>query len=1214
MKQETNMALFGSYAPPGVYTNVVIANAGQPLFTNARIPVIIGEGQEYFQQNNVELFRGSSNVAQPQVVNENISNQITGITNEAHTTYFPVVVGGNVTGPGSSAVTNNPAYLQVTDNGIPLTVISLDGTTGDFSTQELMTPGDNVEISYYFLRTDTFVPSEDVSDQVPSFAAGDVYDTNGNYLPVSVSLPGVTGNSISISIMDDTLSSPPGTGVLDTQAISGAGTDSIALDIAKVGGGKRTLQDFYLLIQASIPTFDAGHLTAGQPVYAGSPPVLSPLYPAYYVLEGGLGPNTNTLFQVSKVPIVDGSGGGVVTTDPNDVTVIVNGSKVNVASVNGLMGQITVSSPVTFPSTVKISYYTNTYQNTYDIIPAQDVSSIVEVGLGPNRADFVQDTDYSLGTDSNGNSVINWGASTTTTVGVSGTGSTSPFGPLDINTFLLDEMVYLRLCSGDSSGSNLVFTLPDTPVDGTGYGIVTDDPTKIQVYVGFNPVEALESYEPGTSERVIALTGATGQFTLYNAPMFGANVYATYWRNTLNDHSYTATVVTPGISGQGTYTMQDEVGRVLPVVSFDATDSHVTQSGEFADTGIVWPQKHSDLYDAPGQVDETVTLTFVNDGYSHDLNPGAQAYLQTQGLLFFCTMPGAGGDAITIAINNTGTYGPPVVTINAIVFNGVTTTNQIATLAGGGIHTTFGTVLVEIITPGSVTTAAALHLAGGVDPANPEPYSLRYQVTSNNPHGSGGLNVLDPATHEVTGSGGVFGYLDQTYVDGTTDLKFTIVSPQDALSYGYQNLPDPIYDFEPGDTLVFQVSSETPRYTGTTYFPDSLAQYNNYVAIAGLGTQVITTFGASAGDTAIIQTFNKSGNQPAIGEFYYITFQTAKQPSDMAITLYTTATAAYAAYGQPNTINRVSLGVQFLTQNGAQQFGVIQVPKQAGLNTASDASFKAAIQTLTVNLPGLNQKANVVVPLSVSTAVHQFLSRQLITQANVRNKGEAIGFVGYATNTTPVQMQNNAQSLANARMIAMGAPAAGVLITNSLNGQQVEYAVDGSFIAAAMAGLNTNPANDVATTLTNQDLVGFSRLLVTYDDTTMNQMAANGLTCLTNNNGALNIRHYKSTDPSNPITSEPTCTTVTDYVCQQFRGDLKQFIGRKLVTGLTTDIQIVCNSRLTSLANNEIISGYTTPVVIPDPSDPTTVNVTVTFKPMFSLLYISVTFTVTTSL
>ena len=1197
------MALFGSYAPPGVYTSVVISGAGIPLFGNARIPVIIGEGQEFFEQDNVEIFRGSSAIAQPLVVNENISDQITEITNEAHTTYFPVVVGGNAggTGPGTSAITDNPAYLQVTDNGIPLTVISLKGQTGAFYTQELMVPGDNVEITYYFLRTDTPIANENESDQVPSYAAWQVYDTNGNYVPVSVSLPGSTGSNVTVNVFDDTLSSPAGTGVLDTQAIGGAGTDAITFDIAKVGGGKRTLADFYALLQMNIPTLDAGTLVALAPVLAGSPPVLSDMYPALYQLQGGFGPSTNTVFKVEHVPIVDGSGGGVVTTDPTKVTATVNGSTtVNpVRAVDGLHGLVTLTHPVESGSTLTLSYYTNTYQNTYDIIPANNVSSVIQVGLGPNRTDFIEDTDYTLGTDGNGNDTINWGASSATTVGTSTTGYT-PFGPTQILTTVVDERVFLRLCTGASSGSNLVFTLPDNPTDGTGQGsgpgTVTDDPTKIQVYVGVNPVEALENYLPGESERVIALSGSTRHFTLYKPPLLGQNVYASYWRSTLNDHSYTVKVSNPGISGQGTYTINDEVGRVLPVVSFNAGASSVHQSGEFAQQGIIWPYNFPDLYDSPGEVDETVTLTFQDDGYTRDVDPGAQSYLTTQGILFFCTTPGVGGNAISVAFNTTGTYGITKVG-NAITFNGVTTTNQVITLAGSGITTTFGTVLAQLVTVGTISTAAAVHLDGGVDPADPQPYSLRYLVTSSSPDGSSGE-----------------GYLDQTYIDENTGLKFTIVSPQDAVpDYGWQSVPVP-YTFEPGDYLVFQVSSEQVRYSGSTYFPYSDAQPNNLVCIAGLNTTVVTTFGANTGDTAIIQTFNNSGNQPAIGEYYYVSFQTEKTPADMAITLYDSASKAYSAYGQPTTVNRLSLGVQLMTENGAQQFGCIQVPKQPGLGTATDASFIAAIQTLATALPGTTQKANVIVPLSTSTSVHQFLSRFLITQANVRNKGEAIGFVGYSSTTTSAQASANAVSLKNARMLAIGMPAAAILLTDSQSGIQLEYAVSGEFMAAAMAGLNTNPANDVATTLTNQDLVGFSRLLVQYDDTTMNLMASNGLICLTNNNGALYIRHYKSTDPSNPITSEPTCTTVTDYVCQQFRADLQQFIGRKLVDGLTTDIAVVCNARLVSLVNNEIITGYKDLTVIPDPTDPTTVDVTVTFKPMFSLLYISVTFTVTTTL
>jgi hypothetical protein len=234
--------------------------------------------------------------------------------------------------------------------------------------------------------------------------------------------------------------------------------------------------------------------------------------------------------------------------------------------------------------------------------------------------------------------------------------------------------------------------------------------------------------------------------------------------------------------------------------------------------------------------------------------------------------------------------------------------------------------------------------------------------------------------------------------------------------------------------------------------------------------------------------------------------------------------------------------------------------------------------------------------------------------ANVRYKGEAIGFVGYDQFQTPATMRANARGLANKRMIAIGAPVAGILITNPNTGVAVEYAVSGEFMAAAMMGLNANPSNDVAQSLTFQNLVGFSRLLVVYDDPTLDSMAADGLTDLLNNNGALLIRHYKTTDPSNPLTSEPTVTTISDYVSQVFRSDLNQFIGRKLLDSLVTDIQVVCNARLSSLVNQQIISGYQNLSVVQDPTDPTQADVTVTFKPMFCLLYVSVTFIVQTQL
>ena len=169
-------------------------------------------------------------------------------------------------------------------------------------------------------------------------------------------------------------------------------------------------------------------------------------------------------------------------------------------------------------------------------------------------------------------------------------------------------------------------------------------------------------------------------------------------------------------------------------------------------------------------------------------------------------------------------------------------------------------------------------------------------------------------------------------------------------------------------------------------------------------------------------------------------------------------------------------------------------------------------------------------------------------------------------------------------------------------------------MAAALAGANCNPANDVATNLVLQNLVGFSRLLITYDDATMDLMASDGLTLLLNNNGALQIRDYLTTNPADDLTRIPTSTTIADYTAQAFRADLQQFVGRKIKDSLLTDITNVCIARLTSEVSNYIITAYDTPEVRENPNDPTEVDVTVTFKPMFCLLYLVVTFNVVTVL
>jgi hypothetical protein len=1264
------MALFGSYVKPGVYTQVVVETAGQPLFGNARIPVVIGEGTQFTTRNNVELFRGSSSNQDDQAVNENISNQVTGLTNTFQVTYYPIV-----DGTGKGIVTTDPSKVQVTSidvngNQIPVTVISVNGTTGQFVTQVIPPAGTELYVSYFFKRGDTQVFNEDLSAQIPQYATLTVTPSGGNSLPLSLQNPGELGNLVTLQFV-------AGVAVPDALAVSGIGTDAIVINIT-TSSGTRTLTNLVSLISAGIATLDGGDITTtGVITGVGSTALVAGAAMAF---SGGIGQSTNTVFKVKNTPITDGTNGGVTTTNPANVSVLAGGSPNPVVAVDGTHGLITVANPVPYGSTLTATYFYNTWQNTFDLLPAANVASIVEVGYGPNRSDFVEDTDYTLGVDANGSGTINWGPSVSEAIGVSAAGELANFTPAEVLASLVAEQVFLRPVIGSVNSKNAVFTLQDTPT--TGAGISTDNPALIQVYVGSDPLEAfLNGAVP-----VIRLSGAAQTITLKNPPTIGNSVYASYYRNTLATHEYTVQVVTPGYGTAGTFTITDELNRIAPLV---IAGSNSVAAANFATTGIVYPYGFPDAQATAGAaVDETITLSFNNDGASVTV-PAVQATKTitfTGGsLTFTASTPGVLGNNVTIAIDATTLNTVPVVvngnavTIFANWTGTLETGAQVAAHFPSALTLDGGAITASVSSTPTIVTTAATNLA------------------------SGSNAVLTPTTHSYTvsssiganGSSGV-GYLDQTYIDVKTGFRVTIVNPADHASYGVPSIPGS-YSFTPGSTATitnvsvslnvltidatngfvpgqrvtlsglttatflngqtvviatstgslftapfthadYPAAADTGTATGaadTLQFvvkADAVggaqpalrncgtpgvsgAQANNLIAIPGLHTTVISNYQSTAGDTVIISTFRGTGNDPSIGQFYYVTFTVNKTTADYGLKIYTNPSDAYAAYGTPNTVNRLSLGIQFLTLNGTQTFAAIQVPVIPGTNQASDEDFINAIQSLALALPGSEDRhVDVVAPLSTSTTVHQVLSRFLTTQAAPRVEAEAIGFVGYDQFTSSNQARQNAIALDSERMIAIGNPVAGVLITDPLTGVSIEYPVSGEFMACALAGLNCNPANDVATTLTFQNVVGFTQLKIRYDDPTMDLMAADGLTLLVDNAGALKVRHYKTTRPENPIYSEPTCTTAVDYTRQLFRADNEQFIGRKLVDSLVADITVVCNARLVSLVNQQILSGYKNLSVVPDATDPTTVNVSVDIKPMFSLLYINVTFSVTTTL
>lgn len=1206
------MSLFAQYTKPGVYTSVIYEEGGVSLFGSARIPVLIAEGQEVFTVANQEMHRGSSSVADEQRVLENISDQIKG-GRTYKTGYTPVV-----TGDGKGTVTDAPAYLKaytVDGDGAltPLRVTSLKGATGEFMLQDILAEDATLKISYFFKRQDTLITEESVTAQIPVFATLSVQTG----LVLSTSLPGSVGNSVALAFTQ----AASGAGVPDALAVSGAGTNLLSIELRKVDNSLRTVLDVYNLVKAGIPTRTAGILTVQTYTSANAGDAVSAK--ASTAFSGGSGQNTNKTFKLKNAPVVDGSNGGVVTTSPSDITVTVNGAKVLVDSLEGQYGLFTLKAGVAPGDEVLVTYYTNTFQDTYDELPASGVASITSVGYAPGNSDFVEGTDFVLVGDQ-----IHWGAATTMEEGTYTPGYIA-FDAAVVTPTLVDEKMYLRPCTGTVDGLNASFYLEDVPVDGSGKSKATNDPNLISVYVGTDPIHALEA----GPVRVIRLQGSTRAVTLYNPPAISNRVYATYYRNVLNDHTFTLEVATPGITGQGTYKIKDELNNILPLLS---EGTHTVTEADFATAGgIVWPFSLRDLRGVGGQTpDETVTLTFQDDGLVNILSPALQASNTTAqaGLRFRATTPGTGPNNVSTLRMESGTpcadsaaitISTEAITINinredpsspgtAHPTNPTRTLADVVTLVTNGNFTTplLGKLLCELTTG---TDGATLCTGGSASPfiggaaQVTEAYSNRFRVSSSRTEETaktdgkgrtGGATTGTSAPAQGSDTPGTDGYLGQTYADIDTGFTCTIVDPNEALGYGYTTLPSPGYHYRPGDKLVFHVSSTSAH---TTSAAPNLSLY-------GLRTKVTTTFGMYQGDTLLVHTYNKAGNEPEIGDYYFVSLKVNKAESDYGVKVFTDLSAIYTAYGDPVPENRASLAAKLMFLNGASAVAIKQVKKETGLETASDQSYMNAIASLGKALPGSNRKCDVIVPMTTSATVIQALAKHLNTQATPRMCGEAIGFVGLPIYSTPNSARSLARSLGSERMILV-APG-GAVLSVDINNVSTEFTVDGSFLAAAMCGLYLNPANDVATTLTLQKLVGFDRIVDHEDETVMDLMAADGVTVLTELDGALEIRHYRTTSLDNILKQEPTTITITDYTRQQARKVLKQFIGRKGVQSVISDIKITMNALFADLIAREILEGAKLESVTRDAADPTVIHVKATINPIFSILWISVEFRV----
>lgn len=484
---------------------------------------------------------------------------------------------------------------------------------------------------------------------------------------------------------------------------------------------------------------------------------------------------------------------------------------------------------------------------------------------------------------------------------------------------------------------------------------------------------------------------------------------------------------------------------------------------------------------------------------------------------------------------------------------------------------------IESLTLGATTSSIAF--ATGTASAFNETSGTGIVAGTSGDSGEDATDIFTVTSNNASGSNGT-GIPGQTYTDETTGLRFTV-------------LPSETGSYSSGGSFTLEVS--------TTWLVNPAIPY---LSIGGIELIVTDTVGVGLEDAAQIRTFDSSGLEPAIGDFYYISYRYLKQ--DFSTRLFQRFKTVEENFGRLSAENRLTLGAYLAILNGAVLVGLKQVLKEPNTNQASDISFNTAIQELATPLPG-NIRPDILVPLTGSSVVFGTLMQHVETMSNIRNQSERIGFIGHNSGVSPTTAQAIAKNLLSNRIVSFYPDSAVLTLTNEL-GESFEQVVDGTFFAAAASGAICSPAVDVATPYTRRRIVGFTRIVRTLDPVEMNQTAVAGVTLLEDLDPIIRIRQGLTTDMSTILSRLPTVVQIADYVQKASRNSLDAFIGTKFLKSRLNDVETTMTSLLNSLIQAEIIGAFTGVSALVDDDDPTIMRFEAYYQPIFPLLYIVLTF------
>lgn len=357
--------------------------------------------------------------------------------------------------------------------------------------------------------------------------------------------------------------------------------------------------------------------------------------------------------------------------------------------------------------------------------------------------------------------------------------------------------------------------------------------------------------------------------------------------------------------------------------------------------------------------------------------------------------------------------------------------------------------------------------------------------------------------------------------------------------------------------------------------------------------------------------------RPQVGEEYLVDYNTAKVAADFKPQFFFGQAAVLEQYGDANTSNTLSLGANGAFGNGASVIVCRQLDPVAVAGGAVTTATELDAALLDLELID----CDIIVTMLTATNLWGKYLTHVSKMSSKMERKERMALIGLDETSArlPILGGGSYSTLMSGLTPNSGLEPRRLMVMNpgmckaTLKG--VQYTLDGTYLAACLAGAMVSTRYDTATPMTFKNLATIDEVLSPeLSRAEKNLLASIGVTVIEPNGGQIRVRRALTADISSVAAQEPSIVRSFDQVARQLRQALEnRFVGSKITLGTPGEVASAVNTFLLNFVSQEIIAAFRNVQVKSNSVEPRQIDISFEALPIYPFLWGSLDITITLS-